>query len=231
MSHRRLIRLADVTVAEVHKALDEVEPGDASLDLRPRGYLVDLGVRAPEESLDRIVRQLRSRFGERVYEIGPRSLPTVVIGLLTERTRAVSTAESCTGGWVAGALTSVPGASDVFWGGVVAYADEAKMAELDVQASTLKRKGAVSEEVALEMARGIRRRSGTALSVAVTGIAGPSGGTPEKPVGTVWIAAAGESETARAFSFPGGRREIRRRSVRAALDMLRLAVLTEGGRP
>lgn len=225
MSPPRIIRLADVTAAEVHEALDEVEPVDGSVDLRPRGYLLDLSIRAPDETFDRIVRQVRRRFGDRVYEVGQRSLAAVVIGLLGERGLTLSTAESCTGGGVATALTSVPGASEVYWGGVVAYDDAAKIAELEVQASTLERCGAVSEEVVQEMARGIRRRSGTNLSVAVTGIAGPSGGTAEKPVGTVWIASAGPQERARAFRFPGDRREVRRRSVRAALDMIRLAGL------
>jgi nicotinamide-nucleotide amidase len=225
MSPPRIIRLADVTAAEVHEALDEVEPVDGSVDLRPRGYLLDLSIRAPDEILERIVRQVRRRFGDRVYEVGQRSLAAVVVGLLGERGFTVSTAESCTGGGVATALTSVPGASEVYWGGVVAYDDAAKMAQLEVQASTLERCGAVSEEVVQEMARGIRRRSGTNLSVAVTGIAGPSGGTAEKPVGTVWIASAGPQKSARAFRFPGDRREVRRRSVRAALDMIRLAGL------
>ncbi len=225
MSPPRIIRLADVTAAEVHEALDEVEPVDGSVDLRPRGYLLDLSIRAPDETLDRIVRQVRRRFGDRVYEVGQRSLPAVVIGLLGAHGLTLSTAESCTGGGVATALTSVPGASEVYWGGVVAYDDVAKIAELEVQASTLERCGAVSKEVVQEMARGIRRRSGTNLSVAVTGIAGPGGGTAEKPVGTVWIASAGPQERARAFRFPGDRREVRRRSVRAALDMIRLAGL------
>jgi nicotinamide-nucleotide amidase len=223
MSPPRIIRLADVTAAEVHEALEEIRPVEGSVDLRPRGYVLDLSIRAPDEIQARFVRQVRRRFGERVYEVGPRSLAAVVVGLLGERGYTVSTAESCTGGWVATALTSVPGASDVFWGGVVAYDDAAKVQELAVRPSTLARFGAVSEEVVQEMARGIRHRSGTTLSVAVTGIAGPGGGTPEKPVGTVWIASAGERERARAFRFPGDRREVRRRSVRAALDMIRLA--------
>jgi PncC family amidohydrolase len=231
ISPPRIIRLADVTAAEVHEALDEVAPVEGSVDLRPRGYLLDLSIRAPDETLGRIVRQVRRRFGERVYEIGPRSLAAVVVGLLRERGDTVSTAESCTGGWVATALTSVPGASDVFWGGIVAYDDAAKIAELEVQTNTLERCGAVSEEVALEMARGILHRSGTTLSVAVTGIAGPSGGTAEKPVGTVWIASAGGQERGRAFRFPGDRREVRLRSVRAALDMIRLAGMAERARP
>lgn len=225
----RMVRLADVTTAELHEALAEVVPVGAAVDLRPRGYILDLTIRAPAETVGRIVRQVRNRFGDRVYEIGPRSLVAVVVGLLGERGYTVSTAESCTGGWVATALTSVPGASDVFWGGVVAYDDAAKTAELEVGTSTLERYGAVSEEVAREMASGIRRRSGTTLSVAVTGIAGPGGGTPQKPVGTVWIATAGGRERAREFRFSGGRREVRRRSVRAALDMIRLAGMAANG--
>ncbi|MEJ2338270.1 MAG: nicotinamide-nucleotide amidohydrolase family protein [Gemmatimonadales bacterium] len=227
MSPPRIIRLADVTAADVHEVLDELQPVDGSVDLRPRGYLLDLDIRAPDATVARIVRRMRRRFGGRVYAVGERSLAAVVVGLLGERGYTVSTAESCTGGGVAAALTSVPGASDVFWGGVVAYDDAAKIQELEVRTSTLERYGAVSEEVAQEMARGIRHRSGTTLSVAVTGIAGPSGGTAEKPVGTVWIASVGERERARAFLFPGDRREVRRRSVSAALDMIRLTGLAE----
>lgn len=229
MSAPRIVRLADVTAAEVQEALAELDLMEASVDLRPRGYILDLTVRAPDETAGQIVRQVRRRFGDRVYETGPRSLAAVVVALLGELDCTVSTAESCTGGWVATALTSIPGASDVFWGGVVAYDDAAKTAELEVRESTLELYGAVSEEVAREMARGIRRRSGTTLSVAVTGIAGPGGGTPEKPVGTVWIATAGGRERTRAFAFPGDRREVRRRSVRAALDMIRLAGVAESG--
>ena len=219
----RAIRLADVTVAEVQGVLDQMAPLGGWVDLKPRGYLVDLVVGAPGGMLGRIERLVRRRFGDRVYEVGRRSLAAVVVDQLRERGHTVSTAESCTGGWVAAALTSVPGASDVYWGGVVAYADAAKVRMLEVGENTLEGCGAVSREVALEMARGIRHRSGTSVSVAVTGIAGPGGGTAEKPVGTVWIASAGPGERARSFRFPGDRREVRRRSVSAALDVIRLA--------
>lgn len=231
MPPARIIRLADVSAAEVHdllEDLDDLASLAGSVDVRPHGYLLDLSVRAPAEIQGRIVRRVRQRFRERVYEVGQRSLAAVAVDLLRERGCTVSTAESCTGGWVAAALTAVPGASDVLWGGVVAYDDAAKIALLDVRKSTLERYGAVSQEVALEMARGICHRSGTTVSVAVTGIAGPSGGTAEKPVGTVWIASAGRRESARAFRFPGNRREVRGRSVRAALDVIRVAGVAEG---
>ena len=114
-----------------------------------------------------------------------------MLELCRERGLTLATAESCTGGLVAARLTSVPGSSDVFLGGVVAYANEVKEAELDVPAEVLAEHGAVSAETAAAMARGARERLGADVAVAVTGIAGPGGGTPEKPVGLVYLHAAG----------------------------------------
>ena len=226
----RIIRLADVSSAEAHGALDEIGPFDGWVDVQPDGYLLDLTFRrseaAPRDDLQDMVQSARRAFGERVYATERRSLSDVVVRLLDEQGLSVSTAESCTGGWVAAALTSVAGASKVFWGGVVAYDDDAKTGLLAVRRPTIERHGAVSRETALEMARGVRDRSGTTLAVAVTGIAGPGGGTAEKPVGTVWIASVGLSENARVFRFDGDRREVRRRSVQAALDIVRLGCLT-----
>ena len=118
-----------------------------------------------------------------------------IVRLLTERGEAVALAESCTGGYIAHLLTNVPGASAVFCAGLVTYSNEAKQKFLGVSSDTLARHGAVSEPVAREMAEGVRRVSGTDYGLAVTGIAGPGGGTAEKPVGTVFIAAAGSLET------------------------------------
>jgi nicotinamide-nucleotide amidase len=145
-----------------------------------------------------------------------------------QRKLMVVTAESCTGGWIAKTLTDLPGSSAWFDAGVVTYSYEAKEALLGVNPRTLERTGAVSEETVLEMVSGALARFGAGVAVAVTGIAGPSGGTPDKPVGTVWIGwkRRGGYGHAQLFHFPGDREAIRRRTVAAALIGLR-KTLTE----
>ena len=133
----------------------------------------------------------------------------------------VATAESCTGGLVAGALTEVPGSSDVLDRGFVTYSNAAKEAMLGVPTSILERHGAVSRETADAMATGALAMSNVDLVVAITGIAGPGGGTPEKPVGLVWIAIHGSDAKARRFHLVGDRAEIRQRAAQAALEMVR----------
>jgi nicotinamide-nucleotide amidase len=129
------------------------------------------------------------------------------------------TAESCTGGWIAKALTDLSGSSAWFDGGVVSYSNAAKESLLGVRRETLDRHGAVSRETVLEMVSGVLDRFGAGVAVAVTGIAGPTGGTPEKPVGTVWIGwkRRGGDARAKLFHFPGDREAIRRQTVAAAL--------------
>jgi nicotinamide-nucleotide amidase len=141
-------------------------------------------------------------------------------GLLESRGLHVSTAESCTGGWLAKCLTDRPGSSAWFEFGFVSYGNNAKLAMLGVSRETLAANGAVSQAVAEEMARGARQVSGADLAVAITGVAGPSGGSADKPVGTVWLAWAGPGDQAGAELrlFPGDRAAVRSQAVAAALD-------------
>ena len=150
------------------------------------------------------------------------TLAELVHKTLTERGLTLATAESCTGGTIASQLTAQAGASAYFKGGVVAYSNEVKECALGVQLSTLEAHGAVSEETAREMAEGVRKRLGADLAIATTGIAGPDGGTKEKPVGTVWIAVADATHTeAQLLSFPGRRRQQNiDRTVNQAFSML-----------
>ena len=151
-----------------------------------------------------------------------------VIAALKVGNLTIATAESCTGGLIAGALTSVSGSSEVVYGGFVTYANEAKIAMIGVPFGMLRQHGAVSEEVAIAMADGARTAAGTHVAVAVTGIAGPNGGSEEKPVGLVHFACAGPTGTRHRERRFGeqSRDEIRRLSVLEALDLLRETVLT-----
>ncbi len=134
----------------------------------------------------------------------------------------LATAESCTGGWIAKCITDVPGSSAWFRAGIVAYANEEKISLLGVPASRIERHGAVSREVAVAMAQGAHARTGADLIVAVTGVAGPSGGAAGKPVGTVWLAWIGAKERLSSVleTFPGNREQVRRATVRRALEGL-----------
>jgi len=137
----------------------------------------------------------RTHLGQHIFGAGDDQLETVVVRLLTERKQTLALAESCTGGFIAHRITNVPGASAVFSCGLVTYSNEAKQLLLGVRAETLAAHGAVSEPVVREMAEGARQRHGVDYALAVTGIAGPTGGTAEKPVGTVFIALATAQKT------------------------------------
>jgi len=169
---------------------------------------------------------VRGLLGRRIYGVEDEDLETVIVRLLTERKATLALAESCTGGCVAHRVTNVPGASAVLLAGLVTYSNAAKQKFLDVGADTLARHGAVSEPVAREMAEGARRQTGADYALSVTGIAGPGGGTPEKPVGTVFIGLAGSSGTVvERHLNPYDRETFKQVAAEQALDLLRGAVV------
>ena len=144
-----------------------------------------------------------------------------LVKVLTEKNLTCATAESCTGGGVGYAITSVSGASAVFWGGVISYDNSVKRDVLGVPAETLETKGAVSSECASAMADGVRQRMGTDLAVSITGIAGPGGGTTEKPVGLVWFGVASKADVrAEKMIFSGDRDAVRSSAIEHALQLL-----------
>lgn len=178
-------------------------------------------------ALDPAVSELARALGPSVFTTEDESLEEVVGRLLRERGRTIAVAESCTGGLLASRLTDVPGSSDYVIGGVVAYSNRLKVELLGVPEALIEQHGAVSEPVAVAMADGARSRHAAAIGVGITGIAGPAGGTAQKPVGTVAIALSMTDGAAqvRTYHFLGGRRQIKHSATQAALDQVRLALL------
>ena len=173
-----------------------------------------------------LLQEIRNRVGSYIYEIGERKMNEVLADLLRERGLTLSLAESCTAGMAASSLADVPGASAVLTGGIVAYGNEAKKTLLHVDPNILAVHGAVSEPCAAAMAEGCRTAFGSDLAVSITGVAGPDGGTEEKPVGTVCMAVAGPDGTqTQTFHFFGNRARIRRASALHALNLVRRSVL------
>lgn len=173
-------------------------------------------------TLDAVAQQVAAALGDHVFSTNGQALEEVVAEVLVKHGATVSTAESCTGGLLAERLTRISGSSNYFLGGVVSYSNELKTAWADVPNEIIESRGAVSSEVAIALAEGIRRSTGSSLGIGITGIAGPTGGTPEKPVGLVHIALAGGSESKeRALRFTGDRNRIRWSASQSALDMLR----------
>jgi nicotinamide-nucleotide amidase len=224
---RRVLRFFGASESAVAKALadaggdgDGVEATICARDFEIHvDLLVDPGAEARADEVERGLADPLERY---LFARDERGVEELVLGLCRARGWTLATAESCTGGLVAARLTSVPGASEVVVGGIVAYADEVKVAELGVPTDVLEHHGAVSAETAAAMATGVRARLRADVGVAVTGVAGPGGGTPEKPVGLVHLyAKTPEADGALEFSFPADRESIRRRAAVAALHLVR----------
>jgi competence/damage-inducible protein CinA-like protein len=234
---RRLLRFFGASESAVAKALADAG-GDgngveATICARDFEIHVDLIVDpGSEERADALSRELTAPIERYLFSRDGRPVEELVLDACRERGLTLATAESCTGGLVAQRLTSVPGASDVYLGSVVAYSDEVKARELGVPQQILDRHGAVSAEAAAAMAAGARERLGADVAVSVTGIAGPGGGTEEKPVGLVFLhAEAPDGERGLEFHFGGERESVRRRSAATALHLLRRLLTQSRDRP
>ena len=200
-------------------------PGVTGVDLRLTSRALDLS--AATAALSAAAMKLRASIGRYVYGENDDDLAAVVLDLCRRRSLRIAVAESCTGGMLGERITAVPGASDVFIGGVLAYDNSVKSGWLGVRDEDLAEHGAVSEVVAKAMAKEARVRFGAGIGIAITGVAGPAGGTEQKPVGTIWIAVdAGSIRQAYCRMSFGTREEIRQRAVQAALDMVRRTLET-----
>ena len=224
------LRATGVAESLLGDQLQDLELGDdMSLAYLPSAEGVDLRLTLSGRSresgaplLALAAKRVRAIVGDAVYGDNDDDLAAVVLSHCRRRHETIAIAESCTGGLLGARLTAIPGSSDVVLGGVVAYHDDVKRTMLGVSEADLTTHGAVSEPVVRQMAAGARERFGSTIAMAITGIAGPGGGTPDKPVGTVWIGVdIGGDLSARRFSMIGDREEIRRRSVQATLEMTR----------
>lgn len=196
--------------------------GQIELHLSTRASSLDAAASRLAGAVDETLRAI----GPYVYSVDGRTMEDIVGGLLADRGYTIAAAESCTGGLLLSRLTDVAGSSAYVERGVVAYSNAAKVEALGVPAALLEQHGAVSEPVATAMAVGIRERSGATIGVGITGIAGPGGGSPDKPVGTVAIAVSTAADTrVRTFRFVGGRDMVKFQSTQAALDLVRRRLL------
>jgi len=233
---RRILRttgIAESAIAErLGGRLDDLPLAVAHLP-KIDGNDIRLTARAQDESdagatLDEAVSRLRELLGAHIYGEGEIDLAQVAGDLLRQRGLRVAVAESCTAGLIAKRLTEFSGSSDYFWGGMIVYSDRAKVELLGVPEEKLVQHGAVSEQVARAMAEGACRRSGAETAIAVTGIAGPTGGSEEKPVGTVWLAVRLRAATlAERRFYPGTRDMVRARAAQGGLDLLRRTLVKE----
>ncbi|WP_411828123.1 competence/damage-inducible protein A [Luteolibacter sp. AS25] len=219
------LKFTGVGESDFHESVDDVLAATDGLEY---GYCsrigeVDLRLIGSSEVVEMSRNLVLSRFQDNLISDNGKSLEATVIRMLSERKMTFATAESCTGGLIGHRLTNVPGASEVFTHGWITYANEAKSGQLGVPAEMISKHGAVSEEVASAMADGALKESGADISVSVTGIAGPGGGSDEKPVGTAWIGLArkGGNTITRKVFHPRNRRDFKESVSQSALEMVR----------
>ena len=232
-----MMRLFGIPESEIAETLRVARAGGVDLDALEittclRRGEIEIATRYEpgyEADYTGFVQVVRDRHGDTLFSEDGTTIDEQVAGLLRERGLTIAAAESCTGGMLAARLTDLAGSSDYVLGGLVVYSNEAKVALAGVDAALIERVGAVSTEVAEALADGAAARLGAAVGVGITGIAGPGGGTPDKPVGTVCFSVAGDGRRlTRRVQLPGGRADVRDRSTAVALHMVRRLVLGEG---
>lgn len=233
---QRMLRLFGIPESEIAETLRVAERNGVPLDKLEittclRGGEIEVVTRFPPEAdaiYDAFAAVVADRHAGTLYSQDGTTVDDQVAALLGG-SHTIAVAESCTGGLLAARLTNPPGASEYVLGGVVCYANKLKIAELGVASQTIERHGAVSEQVAREMATGARLRLGADVGVGVTGIAGPGGGSEQKPVGLIWLSVQGPGETAltRSVRLPGSRSDVRERAVTVAMHMVRRLLLGE----
>jgi nicotinamide-nucleotide amidase len=231
----RTTGIAESFLAERIGDVHQLFPADSGTTLaflpNLRGVVLRITVKAPsaleaENRIKSVEEKIRGTVEKHIYAAGDEELEEAVGTVLAERGFTISVAESCTGGLIADRITDISGSSGYFERGVVVYSNESKIHELGVPAELIQQEGAVSRRVAEAMAFGIRTKSNTDIGLATTGIAGPTGGSREKPVGLVWIGYSDKSETcALQFNFGGDRRIVKERAAQAALELVRRKIL------
>lgn len=231
MIKSRILRIFGVGESEVERKVKHLIDNQTNPTIAPYAKEVECILRITakgkdENECDKIISpvadEIKDILGDNIYAEGETCLENVVAQLLIDKKLTISTAESCTGGLLAGTIINYPGVSEIFMEGMVTYSNDAKIKRLGVKKETLEKFGAVSKETAKEMAYGISKISGTNIGISTTGVAGPGGGTEEKPVGTVYVGFCINGETkAKRFNFFGDRERIRKRTVLEALDWIR----------
>src|SRR5207249_5972734 len=221
---RRFYKIASMGESLIEEAIGKEILGIPGLEL---GYCarpgeVDVRIIGERAALDQADQVVRSELGDLIFTAGDETLEEVLVKLLIKKKQTLAIAESCTGGLLANRITNVAGASAVLLAGYICYANEAKIDILGVDPTLIEQHGAVSEEVARAMAEGARKRSRSTYALATTGIAGPSGGSEGKPVGTVYVALADDNNTkVRKLFFPSDRETFKQLTAQMAFEMLR----------
>ena len=235
VTRNKTIKLIGINEAEIRTSIsDLIDNEDVKIEIKPfdaKTYIILSADADTEEAAKDLIKpvskEIKRRFGKYIYSTKEKiTLEMSVVNLLEKNELTISTAESCTGGLLAGRLINVPGVSDVYKEGFITYTNKAKRKTLGVNKSTLKKYGAVSEQTAKEMAVGAALAADTDISISVTGIAGPDGGTNEKPVGLVYVGVCIKDIVhVEKFRFSGDRANVREQTVISALGLLRKCIL------